>query len=112
MNHSSYKEYVDQVISVVPEEMDQEFIDLLKEEINPLAEKFWTEHLIGERDTYQLSDDDIELVWKNATIKMIENTLAKLSDFGLIDALVNKGGEIAYKISEDGEDYVKNVLKE
>jgi hypothetical protein len=112
MNHSSYEDYVDHVISVVSEEEDQDFIDVLREEITPLAEKYWQEYLIGERDSYQLSEEDVDSTWQSATIRLIENALAKLSDYGLIDTLIHKGGDIVYKISEDGEEYLKNAPKE
>lgn len=112
MNYASYEEYVNDIVSMVPSDVDDNFSDILKQYLLPVAEKYWTECLIGQRENYMLTEEDIDQAWNNTTMQIVEMTITKLSDLGLVNTGVNNNGEIVYSISNEGEEYIKNLKDE
>ena len=109
MKYETYSQYLKEIIDLVPDDVDAAFIELLRIALLPIVKMRWEEYLIGKTETYYLTEDELETSWQTANMKLIENNLRNLSEFGLIKMGVNEDGEIVYSITEDGLEYVKNL---
>lgn len=108
MKHQSYKMYVEDIVNLVPEEIDMEFKKYLTESLMPIAENAWTDYFIGDRENYMLYDDELELAWQKAAIEQTQDCINRLIDLDLIRSGVNENGDIVYSVSEEGIEYLKN----
>lgn len=108
MNHTSYTDYLNEVVDLAPDNIDKSFKSIFYEKLLPVVEKYWTEYLVGNRDSYYLSEDDIELAWKDSFTDIIQNSLNNLSDMGFVNVSVKDNGDIVYSISDKGQDFLKS----
>jgi hypothetical protein len=111
MNYASYEEYVDDIVSMIPPEVEDDFAAIFKNHLMVLAENHWTQYLTGDRENYLLTEDEIQQSWKSASMELVERSLMNLIDMGLIETGVNKNGEIVYGASKEGLEYVKKLDK-
>lgn len=118
MTHSSYLEYFLDLKNtfqsgyggVQPEkEMDKDFEKTFLSLLMETAKRAWSDYELSIRETYLLSETELEKVWSDTTEETLSKTLEKLSDLGYITTGVNANGDIVYSVSEDGRDYLQNI---
>jgi hypothetical protein len=108
MVYSSYKEYVTDIVDLVPPEVDDQFKKYLTDSLLLIAEDAWTDYLTGDRENYTLYDDELEMAWQKASHQQTQDMINKLVDLDLVQTGINKDGDIVYSITEDGKEYLKN----
>ena len=118
MTHSSYLEYFLDLKNtfksgyegVQPEkEMDKDFEKTFLSLLMQTTKRAWSDYELSIRETYRLSESELEKVWSDTTEETLNNTLAKLSDLGFVTTGVNKDGNIVYSVSEDGREYLQSI---
>lgn len=118
MTHSSYLEYFLELKStfqsgyegVQPEkEMDKDFEKTFLSLLMETTKQAWSEYELSMRETYLLSESELEKVWSDTIEDDLNKMLSKLSDLGYITTGINTNGDIVYSISEDGRDYLLNA---
>lgn len=120
MTHSSYLEYFLDLKNtfksgyegVQPEkEMDKDFEKTFLSLLMQTTKRAWLDYELSIRETYLLSESELEKVWTDTTTESINIMLEKLSNMGYITTGVNVNGDIVYSISEDGQEYLQNIDK-
>ena len=120
MTHSSYLEYFLDLKNtfksgyegVQPEkEMDKDFEKIFLSLLMQTAKQAWSDYELSIRETYLLSERELEKVWADTTTESTNTMLEKLSNMGYITTGVNVNGDIVYSISEDGQEYLQNIDK-
>lgn len=120
MTHSSYLEYFLELKNtfqsgyegVQPEkEMDKDFEKTFLSLLMETTKKAWLDYELSIRETYLLSESELDKVWSDTTEDNLNNMLSRLSDLGYITTGVNEKGDIVYSISEDGREYLQNTNK-
>ena len=120
MTHSSYLEYFLDLKNTFKsgyegvqqeKEMDRDFEKTFLSLLMQTTKRAWSDYELSIRETYRLSESELEKVWSDTTEETLNNTLAKLSDLGFVITGVNKDGNIVYSISEDGQEYLQNIDK-
>jgi len=118
MTHSSYLEYFLDLKNtfksgyngVQPEkEMDKDFEKTFLSLLMETTKQAWLDHELLIRETYLLSESELEKVWSDTTQESVNSMLEKLSDLGFIKTSVNNKGEIVYSISEEGSKYIDSI---
>jgi hypothetical protein len=120
MRHFNYKDYylelfeaIDESDSLLSEEkkMPLEFKNLFRNRIKNLTKQSWKDAKNSERESYMLSDDELEKAWEDSMIEYTSNIVRNLSDKELIEMSIREDGEIVYSLSEKGKqalEYKKN----
>ena len=118
MTHSSYLEYFLDLKNtfqsgyegVQPEkEMDKDFEKTFLSLLMETAKRAWSDYELSIRETYVLSESELEKVWSETAEENTNRMLSKLSDMGYITTGVNANGDIVYSISEDGREYIESI---
>ena len=109
MTHSSYLEYFLDLKNtfqsgyegVQPEkEMDKDFEKTFLSLLMETTKRAWSDYQLSIRETYRLSETELEKVWSDTTMESTNKMLEKLSNLGYITTGVNSNGDIVYSISE------------
>ena len=120
MTHSSYLEYFLDLKNtfksgyegIQPEkEMDKDFEKTFLSLLMQTTKQAWSDYELSIRETYLLSESELEKVWSETAQENTNRMLIKLSDLGYITTGVNANGDIVYSISEDGQEYLQNIDK-
>lgn len=77
------------------------------DEIKTLADETWSQYIIGKRDMYEFSADEFEQTFNNAGLKYTGELLDGLVDKGMVEVGIGKGGDILYKITDEGIKHIK-----
>jgi hypothetical protein len=118
MTHSSYLEYFLDLKStfqsgyegVQPEkEMDKDFEKTFLSLLMETTKRAWSDYELLIRETYLLSESELEKVWSDTTMESTNTMVEKLSNLGYITTGVNANGDIVYSISEDGREYIESI---
>ena len=67
----------------------------------------WQEFKHLDRDTYLLTEDELDCTWKKSTDEVLEKSILKLSESGHIRTSINVEGKLVYSVTEYGLDYLK-----
>jgi len=111
--HNSYEEYFLDMVKVFDEsseisqpnkQLDDDFRRIFMDKLIISIKKAWKEYEISQRDTYILTEDELEIVFTQSKEEVVANSLMKLSDLGLVQTGVNINGEITYSLTEKGKD--------
>jgi hypothetical protein len=115
-NINSGSEYADLLINTLQEEddtipeehrMPSEVMNYWIKEIKSYANETYTSYILGERDSYQFSDDEISELYERATIQYTNDILEGLIDKGLVEMSVGKTGDILFGLSDEGRKVVE-----
>lgn len=118
MNYETYMEYFLDLKNtfqsgyegVQPEkEMDKDFEKTFLSNLLDKVKEAWYEYKSITRESYLLTEEELEHIWNSSKEEMLNNMLASLSDKGYINTGINSNGEIVYSISEDGKDYLDHI---
>jgi len=75
------------------------------ENIYQTAVESYNEYIIGNKDTFMLTMEEIEKCYDDAGLKYTQDLLNGMIDKGVIEALINESGEIVYGLTEKGRKY-------
>ena len=114
MKHTTYLNYFLDLKKVALEDSrdtDKDFQKIFFPKLLDKVKESWQDFETGERDSYMLTDSEIEKLWNDTTIELTSNMISRLTDFGYVKMGVNTKGEIVYSITEDGLEYISNIKK-
>ena len=120
MNYETYMEYFLDLKNtfqsgyegVQPEkDMDKDFEKTFLSNLLDKVKEAWYEYKSITRDSYLLTEEELEHVWNSSKEEMLSGMLARLSDLGYVKTGVNKDGDIVYSVSEDGQEYLQYLKK-
>lgn len=77
------------------------------DEIKTLADITWSEYIVGKRDMFEFSAEEFEKTFDNAGIKYVEELLDGLIDKGMVEVGVGRGGDLLYKVTDEGIKHIK-----
>lgn len=111
-NIQSGDEYADLLIENLLEsnrefkELDPELMEYWEKEIRKMCNKRYNDYVKGKDDSYLLSEEDMLETYRNASLKLTGDILAKLVDKGEVKMGINDQGEIVYAAKD--WDMIKN----
>ena len=85
--------------------MPQELLDYWCENIYDLAVKSYNDYIVGKKDYFELSMEEVEKAYEDAGLKYTQDILNGMLDKDLIKALIDETGEIVYSLTEKGKKY-------
>lgn len=111
--HINYESYFLDMMKIFEEsskmsqpnkQLDDDFRLIFMDKLIVSIKKAWKEYEISQRDTYILTEDELEIVFTQSKEEVVANSLMKLSDLGLVQTGVNINGEITYSLTELGKE--------
>ena len=111
--HINYESYFLDMMKIFEEsskmsqpnkQLDDDFRLIFMDKLIVSIKKAWKEYEISQRNTYILTEDELEIVFTQSKEEVVANSLMKLSDLGLVQTGVNINGEITYSLTELGKD--------
>lgn len=112
MRHFNYKDYflemrkaIDDADSELPKEkkMEASFKIMFENKLEENVKRAWQEAENIERESYKLSDDELEKVWDDSIIEYTSDLLKNMLEMGLIKMSIREDGEVVYSISDEGK---------
>ena len=85
--------------------MPQELLDYWCENIYDMAVKSYNDYIVGKKDYFELSMEEVEKAYEDAGLKYTQDILNGMLDKDLIKALIDETGEIVYSLTEKGKKY-------
>ena len=85
--------------------MPQELQDYWCENIYDMAVKSYNDYIVGKKDYFELSMEEVEKAYEDAGLKYTQDILNGMLDKDLIKALIDETGEIVYSLTEKGKKY-------
>ena len=70
------------------------------------------EYLKGNRGGYEFTEEEVLDLWRQASDSYTQLVLNGLVDKGLVQVSVSDDGYLLYGLTEDGQEYVKNIDSE
>jgi hypothetical protein len=90
------------------EQMPIDLLTNFSKLIHDKANKYWAEYIIGERDTFMFSSDEMEDMFNKAGEMYVSNIVDQLVDKDVLEVSVDNEGEFLYGLTELG----KQILDE
>jgi len=118
MIHSSYLEYFLTMKNTFLEgskvvdpdrDPDKEFEKIFLDNLLNCIINAWKDHESYTRDSYLLTEEELENVWNESKNEAINQMLFKLSELGYIKTGINENGEIVYSVSDLGREYLSQL---
>lgn len=78
-------------------------------EIRRLCVDKYNKYILGNEETFMLSDVEIDDAWKVAIEHMVDDSLQDLSEKGLLEISIDENGEVLYGLSEKGKKQAKKL---
>jgi hypothetical protein len=85
--------------------MPSELLEYWCESVYDLAVKSYNDYILGNKDYFQLTVEEIEKAYEDAGLKYTQDILNGMLDKDLIKALIDETGEIVYSLTEKGKKY-------
>jgi len=108
-NIKSGEEYGELLVNTLKETPNDETpASLLKywyQNIFNVAVESYNQYIIGNKDTFMLSMEEIEKCYEEAGLQYTQDLLNGMIDKGVIEALINESGEIVYGLTDKGRKY-------
>ena len=91
----------------IEERADPKLFKLWCEEIELMADRTWKGYIVGSRDTYLFTEDEIKEAHQRAVSKFTNSLVEGLLDKDMIKiAAVNKDGDLVYELTDKGRDHL------
>jgi len=90
------------------EQMPIDLLTNFSKLIHDKANKYWAEYIIGKRDTFMFSSDEMEDMFNKAGEMYVSNIVDQLVDKDVLEVSVDNEGEFLYGLTELG----KQILDE
>jgi hypothetical protein len=108
-NINSGEDYAKILIDILREtpdpSMPSELLEYWCESVYDLAVKSYNDYILGNKDYFQLTVEEIEKAYEDAGLKYTQDILNGMLDKDLIKALIDETGEIVYSLTEKGKKY-------
>lgn len=108
-NIKSGREYGKLLVNTLKETPNDETPALLLkywyQNIFNVAVESYNQYIIGNKDTFVLSMEEIEKCYEEAGLQYTQDLLNGMIDKGVIEALINESGELVYGLTEKGMKY-------
>lgn len=85
--------------------MPPELLDYWCENIYDMAVKSYNDYIVGKKEYFELSMEEVEKAYEEAGLKYTQDILNGMLDKDLIKALIDETGEIVYSLTEKGKKY-------
>ncbi len=111
-NINSGEEYAKVVIKTITDEenqlpvderMPEGILNYLKEYIEVKADKYYTEYILGKRETFLFSDVEMMEMFNKAGEAYVGDMLDNLVDKDMLQVSIDESGELVYSLSEAGK---------
>lgn len=111
-NFNSAEEYAEAIITMIQdgenesdesERINESILKYWFEGIREKTKETWIKNLTGSRDSYILSDVEVEELYRNATDRYFSDVLDGMHEKGLLELSIGEGGEFYYGLSEEGK---------
>lgn len=86
-------------------EMPSELLEYWCENVYDMAVNSYNDYIVGKKDDFMLTIEDIEKAYEDAGLKYTQDILNGMVDKDLIKALIDETGEIVYSLTEKGKKY-------
>ena len=73
------------------------------EEIKEYADVTWADYLIGKRDHYSFTDEEITEIYDRAGLNYTQELLNGLVDKGMVEVSIDENGDMLYGITDEGK---------
>ena len=108
-NIQSGEEYGKLLVNTLKEtpndETPPQLLNYWYDNIFEAAVESYNEYIVGNKDTFMLTMEEIEKCYDDAGLKYTQDLLNGMIDKGVIEALINESGEIVYGLTEKGKKY-------
>lgn len=113
-NINSGDEYADLLIKKLTETspssvMEEEMLEYWAVRIRKMCVEKYHKYIIGQEETFMLSDIEMEEAYRLAVEEMVNDSLEELSEKGLLEVSIDDNGEMLYKLSEEGKNKAKDL---
>ena len=88
--------------------LPSDLLDYWCDDVYHLAIKSYNDYIIGKKDFYELTFEDIEESYKRASAKFTEDIIEGMVDKELLKISVDEEGEFLYSLTEKGREYKKH----
>ena len=93
-------------------ELDAEIVRCWCIELRKMCVEKYNNYIIGKEETFLLSDEEMNQAYKLAVEQMVNETLEKLSEEGMLEISIDENGEVLYGLSEEGKKEAKRLNEE
>tara|TARA_R110000868_G_scaffold404316_2_gene682337 strand:+ start:569 stop:940 length:372 start_codon:yes stop_codon:yes gene_type:complete len=109
--HNKYESYFLDMMKIFDEgtniseptkKLDDNFRQIFADKLISMIKNAWYDHKNFKRDTYILTEDELDIIFTEAKEESVSMSLMKLSDLDLIQTGINATGEIVYSLTEKG----------
>lgn len=91
------------------ERIDPELLKLWYKEIELMADRTWMGYVVGSRDSYRFTEDELKEAHRNAVSKFTNILVECLLDKDMLKiAAVNKDGNLLYGLTKKGQEHLNN----
>lgn len=88
--------------------LPSDLLDYWCDDVYHLAIKSYNDYIIGKKDFYELTFEEIEESYKRASAKFTEDIIEGMVDKELLKISVDEEGEFLYSLTEKGREYKKH----
>ena len=81
------------------------------QEVRRVANKSYTEYIMGTRETFILNNEEILETYQKSMDHYVGDILGSLVEKEMVNVSVNESGELVYNLSDKGEGYVKDDMR-
>ena len=74
------------------------------------ANKHWAEYIMGNRDTFMFSEDEMMEMFNKAGELYVSDMLDDLVDKNVLEVSVDESGDLLYGLSEEGKKIINDEL--
>lgn len=97
----------------IPEEerMDTAHIHYLSREIEKMADDTWMEYIMGDRESFMFTGEEMFKIWERAGMAYTDHLLNELIDKGMVEVGIAVDGGLLYKATEEARKIVESLDK-
>ena len=88
--------------------LPSDLLDYWCDDVYHLAIQSYNDYIIGKRDFYELTVEEIEASYNRASLKFTEEIIDGMVDKELLQVSVDEEGEFLYSLTDKGRDYKKH----
>ena len=90
--------------------LPSDLLDIWCDEVYNMAIESWDNYIIGKKEYFELTVEEIEESYKRSSLKFTENLIDGMVDKELLQVSVDEEGEFLYSLTDKGRDYKNNWL--
>lgn len=91
------------------EQMPSNLLQYLCEEVETYAEVTWGDYILGAREFFEFTEEEVEGLYEKAGLRYAQEILDGLVDKEVVEAVITEGGDVAYRLTEEGKRITSNL---